>query len=239
MSAQDQVVSVLHSALDGTVSLGSWNALVESAGSRVDLRGVELENANLTGLTFRDCDLDGARIEKCRLVGVCFQGSSLDNVVFKGSNLRGASFVRATARGADFREAQIAEADFSWCDLKNARLDGSDLTGVTLWKTDLRGAHFPEFTPLANQHFLSDREQSGGGRPTSVSIAAFAKAVGGMLGVPHRWVGKGSFDVDWPRRVEDPNALLNETLGKYKLTVLPRTDDSGQLLYYEMRSQLD
>lgn len=87
---------------------------------RVDLRGVELYDADLGGVSLSGMDLRGAYLFKADLCG-----SNLTN---------------ADLSGAELRYAKLREADLSGTNLRGARMHWVDLCGANLTEADLREA---------------------------------------------------------------------------------------------------
>lgn len=87
----------------------------------IDLRGANLQRADLSGLKF----------DKAVLYGAQLQGAALGSVQLQGANLLGAQF-----QGADLFGAQLQGANLS-----RAQLQGADLIGATMdGDTSLRAA---------------------------------------------------------------------------------------------------
>ncbi len=103
--------------------------------SRVDLRSVNLNLANLSETIIRHTNLSRAW-----LGDAVFDGADLKNCDLRQARARRASFRKANLtlahlQGADFqdadlREAKLKTADLRGTDLRGARLDGATLTDV-------------------------------------------------------------------------------------------------------------
>ncbi len=80
-----------------------------------DLRGVDLEGADLRRTIFDGADLEGANLSRadCR------------NASFVRANL-----MKAALDGADLRGAHFVKAKLSLSNLQGARLDGADMRGI-------------------------------------------------------------------------------------------------------------
>ncbi|EEF7364163.1 pentapeptide repeat-containing protein [Salmonella enterica] len=109
-----------------------WITSMRESGSR----------ANLCGADLRDADLRGAY-----LCGADLRGANLCGADLRGADLRGADL-----RGADLRGAYLCGAD-----LRGANLCGADLRGADLRGADLRGANLPDltFVILGEKYFIS------------------------------------------------------------------------------------
>ncbi|EAR7288923.1 pentapeptide repeat-containing protein [Salmonella enterica] len=104
-----------------------WITSMHESGSRADLRGADLRNANLYGADLR------------------------------GADLRNANLYGADLRGADLRNANLYGADLRGADLRNANLYGADLRNANLRGANLRGANLPDltFVILGEKYFIS------------------------------------------------------------------------------------
>jgi len=109
------------------------------------LRGAYLVNADLRG-----ADLEKANISVADLKGVYLKGAGLKEASFVDTILSGADFRHADLRGADLREAYLVGADLRGANLRGADLREADLReaslkGTMLEEANLRGAKLPHF----------------------------------------------------------------------------------------------
>ncbi|ENR4219040.1 pentapeptide repeat-containing protein [Salmonella enterica] len=104
-----------------------WITSMRESGSRADLRGADL----------RDADLFGADL--------------------RGANLRDADLFGADLRGADLRDADLCGADLRGANLCGADLRDADLFGADLRGANLCGADLPDltFVILGEKYFIS------------------------------------------------------------------------------------
>ncbi|EDU4467073.1 pentapeptide repeat-containing protein [Salmonella enterica subsp. enterica serovar Cotham] len=109
-----------------------WITSMHESGSRADLRGADLRNANLYGADLRGANLRGANL--------------------RGANLRGANLYGANLRGADLCGANLYGANLRGADLCDANLRGADLCDANLC-----GANLPDltFVILGEKYFIS------------------------------------------------------------------------------------
>ncbi|EGG3958311.1 pentapeptide repeat-containing protein [Salmonella enterica] len=109
-----------------------WITSMRESGSRADLRGADLCDANLCGANLYGADLCDANLY--------------------GADLRGADLRDANLYGADLRGADLCGADLCDADLCDANLRGANLRGA-----DLRGANLPDltFVILGEKYFIS------------------------------------------------------------------------------------
>jgi uncharacterized protein YjbI with pentapeptide repeats len=89
--------------------------------SRADLRGADLQGANLGRANLEKADLRGAKLEQADL---------------SEADLRGADL-----QGAELEQANLREANLEWADLSEANLEGANLEGAGLNGTDIRKAN--------------------------------------------------------------------------------------------------
>ena len=104
-------------------------------GSRADLRGANLSDANLS-----NADLRGANLRNANLFGANLRGANLSNADLFGANLRGANLFGANLRNADLRDANLRGANLSNADLRGANLSNADLFGANLRGANLSNA---------------------------------------------------------------------------------------------------
>ncbi|EBK6267717.1 pentapeptide repeat-containing protein [Salmonella enterica] len=124
-----------------------WITSMRESGSRADLRGANLCDANLRGANLCDADLRGANLCDANLRGANLRGADL-----RGADLRGANLCDADLRGANLCDANLRGAN-----LRGADLRGADLRGADLCDANLRGANLPDltFVILGEKYFIS------------------------------------------------------------------------------------
>ena len=109
---------------------------------RADLRGVDLNHANLSGASFVRADLYGADLSEANLENAILLGAKLREADLRHTNLkhadlnfadlRGASIMTANLELAELRSANLEWTDFSGANLKGANLNDSELHGAML-----------------------------------------------------------------------------------------------------------
>jgi uncharacterized protein YjbI with pentapeptide repeats len=118
--------------------------------SRVDLRGLQLENTQLIDAHVRHTNLARAWLRTTRLDGGDFKntdlrGANLESASFRRASLRDAYLEGANLRAADLRNADLRGADLRAVHLEEALLDGAAADHKTIWPTDftpeLRSSH--------------------------------------------------------------------------------------------------
>ena len=117
---------------------------VVGIGRDADLRGANLNYANLYGADLRGANLDyanlyGADLRGANLNDANLYGANLDYANLNGANLRGANLYGADLRDANLNDANLRGANLYGADLRGANLDGADLRGANLY--DAKGAH--------------------------------------------------------------------------------------------------
>jgi len=93
-------------------------------GARADLRGADLQGANLRG-----ADLRGAYLQDANLRWAYLRGADLQDANLRDANLQGADLQRADLQGAYLRGADLQGADIDytclplWCGSKGMIVD--------------------------------------------------------------------------------------------------------------------
>jgi hypothetical protein len=113
----------------------AWPDLRELSASRLDLRNIDFENANLLGAQFRQACLDGANLRTANLKDTNFTGASLQR-----ADLREANLHNSNLRRSDLRGALLIDVNMNSVDLESARLDYAVMGGTSLGLTSLAGA---------------------------------------------------------------------------------------------------
>ncbi|EAA9160672.1 pentapeptide repeat-containing protein [Salmonella enterica] len=144
-----------------------WITSMRESGSRANLcganlRDADLYDANLYGANLRDADLYGADLYGADLCGANLRDADLYDANLYGANLRdadlyGADLRDANLRGADLRDANLRGADLRDANLYGANLRGANLRGADLCGANLRDANLPDltFVILGEKYFIS------------------------------------------------------------------------------------
>lgn len=111
-----------------------WRA--ENLQIRPDLRGANLNCAQLQGVNFRGVNLRGADLNWADLRGSNLRGANLSYTNLSWATLRKADFSCANLTGANLRGANLSSADLCSGDLRSC-----DLREVNLWCAQLSGAN--------------------------------------------------------------------------------------------------
>ena len=119
-----------------------------------DLRGLDLQGANLgearlNGVNLSDADLRGAMltgayINRADLTGVNLSEARLTRVSFRESRLSGANLFAAKLRSASLIKANLEEANIQGGLLLEANLTGANFSGADLQSANLSGANLTD-----------------------------------------------------------------------------------------------
>ena len=109
--------------------------------SRVDLRSIQLDGADLTDTQLRHANLArawlrGTKLDRCDLKDTDLRRAHLVEVSLIGANLAGAYLEGADLRWADLRGADLRGADMRAFHLKEARLNNAKADASTTWPAD-------------------------------------------------------------------------------------------------------
>ncbi|ELU2958952.1 pentapeptide repeat-containing protein [Salmonella enterica] len=139
-----------------------WITSMRESGSRANLYGANLRDADLYGADLRDANLRGADLRDANLRGADLRDANLYDANLYGANLRdadlyGADLRDANLRGADLRDANLRGADLRDANLYGANLRGANLRGADLCGANLRDANLPDltFVILGEKYFIS------------------------------------------------------------------------------------
>ena len=101
-----------------------------------DLRGLDLEGANLARLDLRGARLEGARLKGASLLATDLRAASLDNADLTRAVLTGAKLEHASLSGARLVGAHLENAS-----LNGAVLSGADLRSACVYRAGFEGAN--------------------------------------------------------------------------------------------------
>jgi uncharacterized protein YjbI with pentapeptide repeats len=107
-------------------------------------RPFHLFRANLSDQHFIDMDLKGANLEYANLTNGRFQRTNLTGANLTSANLTGANLRQANLTGADLSNANLTDAYLFLADLSTARLTEANLTGANLSNANLTRANLRE-----------------------------------------------------------------------------------------------
>jgi|GEM_PF-1248175 len=115
--------------------------LIDANLSGAYLRGANLRGANLSDANLRGADLSGANLSDANLSGAYLIDANL-----RGAYLSGANLSDANLSGANLRGANLSDANLSGAYLIDANLRGADLRGANLSDANLIDANLPDHT---------------------------------------------------------------------------------------------
>jgi uncharacterized protein YjbI with pentapeptide repeats len=106
----------------------------------VNLKGSNMNSANLSNSTLIESNMEGARLNQAN-----FENSNLNQVCMRGAYASGANFGDAFLIKAQLQNALLIKANFNnaylmEADLRGSYLMGADFENASLYKADLRGA---------------------------------------------------------------------------------------------------
>jgi len=121
--------------------LHKWLTGEDGVLKEANLRGANLEGADLRYVNLKNANLDGANLRDAKLTY-----SNLANADLQKANLLDAKLFKANLKGANLNQANLKRADLAITDLSNATLlstslVGADLVEAVLQKADLRNAN--------------------------------------------------------------------------------------------------
>ena len=126
----------------------------------LNLRGVQLCNANLHKITLRNAYLIDADL----------RGADLSDAVLVQVRLDGATLFDADLTGADLTGAKLAGARLRAANLGGALLPGADITDADLSGTDLRGTDLSEVLGLTSEQIDKARINDHTRLPTNMEL---------------------------------------------------------------------
>ncbi|MHA7850107.1 pentapeptide repeat-containing protein [Roseovarius sp.] len=123
--------------------LTSWKqTLVDYSGYRLDLRGANLQRADLSSKRPDQSDavFAGADLRKARLEGAVFTNTRLEGAKLWDAQMEGANLFRARLNGVDLRNAQLEGAVFGMAQMKGANLSRARMEAADLRIARMEGA---------------------------------------------------------------------------------------------------
>ena len=107
----------------------------------LDLRGVQLDNANLScsDLDSGDSDTRTARFDHASLHNTSWTRTKAERASFQSASLISADFRGARLGNANFENADLTQVKFAYADLRGASISGKFIAGLSIFRADLRG----------------------------------------------------------------------------------------------------
>lgn len=105
--------------------------------NRWDIRGINLENADLSRAYLRNTNLRNALLSNAILTDAVLGGSCLEHANLSDAHLQGVELWQS-----DLSRANLSGADFTRADLYQVNFSGANFTNATLTDADISGADF-------------------------------------------------------------------------------------------------
>jgi hypothetical protein len=112
--------------------------------TRLDLRGANLEGANLQDAYLRGANLQEANLQEANLEGANLQWANLFNANLQGANLRAANLYYAKLQHASLQGARLRGIHLEYASLVGANLHRADLLYARLQNAYLRDANLED-----------------------------------------------------------------------------------------------
>ncbi|MFD1510593.1 pentapeptide repeat-containing protein, partial [Lacimonas salitolerans] len=120
--------------------LNVWRlAMDRCSGYRLDLRGANLQNADLSAgrPDASDAVFSGAKLSGARMEGASLEGTRMEGTDLKRVTMQGAVAIKARMQGANLFHVEMEGADLTVAVMNNAilvmaRIDGADVSGAEL-----------------------------------------------------------------------------------------------------------
>ncbi|MDF1747279.1 MAG: pentapeptide repeat-containing protein [Alphaproteobacteria bacterium] len=195
----------------GLINRGSFNAWLIAcdnySGYRLDLRGVNLQGANLARF-----NLSGARLDGSCLQFANFRGAQLRAVSMNKAKMHGAKFAYACMHGANLSESLMQFANFHDAQMQRAIFDESWMQRSFFRKTQLHNSKF-EFSHMQGAIFSQAQLKCSDFYMARMEGASFieSEAQGASFG------GAQMCDADFTHVQLNSASLVNSDLRNAKL----------------------
>ena len=127
--------------------LSAWKKQLGSyAGYRPDLRGINLQSADLTRMDLRGLVLAGAEMQgawsfnAAQMQGAWLIMAQMQGAALHQARMQGAFLQRARMQGASLPRAQMQAASLDRAQMQGSVLDGAQMQGASLDTTQMQGA---------------------------------------------------------------------------------------------------
>ncbi|WP_424964499.1 pentapeptide repeat-containing protein [Dinoroseobacter sp. S375] len=132
--------------------------LEQARGYALDLRGADVQLADMSGGAWQKARLSDALMARALLFNANLQGANLEDANLQGADLRGANLQGANLVYANLQGADLWAANLQGAYLEGAKLNSADLINWTIARTFLRSAEF-----AASQNLSQDSVNSAFG----------------------------------------------------------------------------
>lgn len=121
---------------------------------RADLRGVNLQEADLRWAYLNSANLIGANLQYANLQDAYLYDADLEGANLYGANLCDAHMKEANLKGANLEGADLSETNLMYVNLEGANLKGANLSGTDIRYANLSRANLQKailcYTDLSN-----------------------------------------------------------------------------------------
>jgi hypothetical protein len=100
--------------------------------TKYDLRGINLDGANLVGATLNDVDFSSSTMRGVNLAATTIMGAAFVGADLEAANLAGLEMAFSTLAGANLRGANLRGAEMGYVTVDDTDLTGADLTGAQI-----------------------------------------------------------------------------------------------------------
>jgi len=137
-----KLIKIRHRYSEKVIISGNYESMKDCLKRNQDanLRGADLQGANLQGASLRSASLQGANLQGASLRSASLRGASLQRASLRSASLQGANLQGAFLQGVDLQGVDLQDADLRGASLQRANLRGADLRGASLQGANLRGA---------------------------------------------------------------------------------------------------
>ncbi len=132
--ANQKHIKILNSGIFALEEFRKENPFIQLDLSNSDLRYIQLKGINLCNANLNGANLAGANLENSKLTNIGFIDSKLHGTSFKGSIIN----------NCDFRVTNFTNTDLSGCRLENSNFGGSIFKRTLLNNTQFKRAIFGE-----------------------------------------------------------------------------------------------
>ncbi len=117
----------------------------------IDLTGVKLEYANLQGAKLEDANLTGAELKDANLTGAELEDANLTGADMYRANLTGAGMWHTNLTDAELEDANLTGADMSCANLTDADMSHANLTDADMSDVDISSTRLDQVEGLTQE----------------------------------------------------------------------------------------
>ena len=142
---------------------------------KVNLKGADLSDMNLTGVKISESNFTSATFSNANLSGIEISGTNLTRTNFSYTKLEGASFFNPDITGAIFAEACLTKASFFGTNAETANFFHANMTRAKFYFSNLLHTNFMG-TNLTNAEFIGAHLKETKFRDANLTNADFTSA---------------------------------------------------------------